>query len=86
MGTVGYALDNAMAESFFAGLQTESLDRGRWPTRRILAMAIFSYIETFYNRKRRHSAPGYRSPDEYERLMANTDLRQSEDQQKAVTT
>jgi len=86
MGTVGDALDNAMAESFFATLQTELLDRGRWPTRQILASAIFSYIETFYNRKRRHSALGYRSPDEYERLMANTDLQQSEDQQKAVAT
>jgi len=86
MGTVGDALDNAMAESFFATLQTELLDRGRWPTRQILATAIFSYIETFYNRKRRHSALGYRSPDEYERLMANTDRQQSEDQQKAVAT
>jgi len=86
MGTVGDALDNAMAESFFATLQTELLDRGRWPTRRILATAIFSYIETFYNRKRRHSALGYRSPDEYEKLMANTDLQQSAGQQEAVAT
>ncbi len=49
MGTVGDALDNAMAESFFATLQVELLDRRRWDTRRQLAQAIFEYIEAFYN-------------------------------------
>jgi len=73
MGTVGDALDNAMAESFFATLQTELLDRGRWPTRQTLTTGIFRYIQTFYNRKRRHSALGYLSPEEYERMMANSD-------------
>lgn len=43
MGTVGDAYDNAVAESFFAILQTELLDRGRWPTRQALATEIFSY-------------------------------------------
>ena len=73
MGTVGDALDNAMAESFFATLQTELLDRGRWPTRQTLMTEIFTYIQAFYNRKRRHSALGYLSPEEYERMMANSD-------------
>jgi len=86
MGTVGDALDNAMAESFFATLQSELLDRGRWPSRKTLATAIFSYIETFYNRKRRHSALGYRSPDEYERMMANSDLQKRPEVQEAVAT
>lgn len=86
MGTVGDALDNAMAESFFASLQTELLDRVRWPTRRSLGTAIFSYIETFYNRKRRHSALGYRSPDEYERMMANSGLLKRAEGQEAVAT
>jgi len=86
MGTVGDALDNAMAESFFASLQTELFDRGRWPTRKILASAIFSYIETFYNRKRRHSALGYRSPDEYERLTANSDPQDKTGELGAVAT
>jgi transposase InsO family protein len=72
MGTVGDALDNAPAESFYATLQTELLNRGRWPTRRSLTTAIFSFIEGFYNRKRRHSALGYLSPDEYERKMAGS--------------
>ena len=66
MGTVGDALDNAVAESFFATLQTELLDRRQWPTRRSLRSAIFAYIEAFYNRWRRHSTLGYDSPAEFE--------------------
>jgi len=66
MGTVGDALDNAVAESFYATLQTELLDRHTWPTRQALASAIFEYIEVFYNRRRRHSSLGYLSPMEYE--------------------
>jgi len=62
MGTVGDALDNAVAESFFATLQTELLDWTQWPSRQTLATEIFSYIEGFYDRKRRHSAPGSLSP------------------------
>lgn len=65
MGTVGDALDNAMAESFFATLQVELLDRRRWDTRHQLAQAIFEYIEAFYNPERRHSALNYQSPVNY---------------------
>jgi putative transposase len=68
MGTVGDCFDNAMAESFFATLQTELLDRHYWATRRQLAAAVFDYIETFYNRRRRHSAVDYQSPVDYERI------------------
>ena len=67
MGAVGSALDNAMAESFFASLQTELLDRHTWPTRSVLKAAIFDYIEVFYNRTRRHSSLDYLSPLEFER-------------------
>jgi transposase InsO family protein len=67
MGTVGDALDNALAESFYASLQVELLDRRRWQTRDELKLAIFEYIEAFYNRSRRHSALGYQSPEEFER-------------------
>src|SRR5258706_339101 len=59
MGTVGDALDNAVAESFFASLQCELLDRHHWPTRAGLARAMFAYIEAFYNPTRRHSTLGY---------------------------
>jgi putative transposase len=65
MGTVGDALDNAVAESFFASLQTELLDRHRWTTRRQLAQAIFEWIEVFYNQQRRHSTLDMHSPLNY---------------------
>ena len=66
MGTVGDALDNAVAESFFASLQCELLDRHHWPTRAGLARAIFQWMEGFYNPARRHSTLGYLSPVDYE--------------------
>ena len=66
MGTVGDALDNAVAESFFATLECELLDRYPWPTRAGLRTAIFDFIEVFYNRQRRHSTIGYQPPVSYE--------------------
>jgi putative transposase len=66
MGTVGDALDNAVAESFFASLQCELLDRHQWDTRAELARAMFHYVEAFYNPTRRHSTLGYLSPIEFE--------------------
>ena len=72
MGTVGDALDNAVAESFFATLQTELLDRQSWPTRLELRSSIFEFIEVFYNRQRRHSTLNYLSPAEYERRWQAT--------------
>ena len=52
MGRSGTPADNAVAESFFATLQTELLDRYDWPTRDGLRTAIFEFIEVFYNRPR----------------------------------
>ena len=71
MGTVGDALDNAAAESFYATLQTELFDRYRWPTRSKLRSAIFEYIEAFYNRKRLHSSLEYLTPVEFEESWFN---------------
>lgn len=72
-GTVGDGgLDNAMMESFWSSMQIELLNRRRWKTRVELANAIFEYIEIFHNRRRRHSALGYRTPIEYE-LLSETD-------------
>jgi putative transposase len=68
MGTAGDCFDNAMAESFFATLQTELLDRHYWSTRRQLQTAIFDFIEAFYNPSRRHSSLGYLSPVTYEKM------------------
>jgi transposase InsO family protein len=68
MGTIGDAYDNAVIESFWARMQTELLDRQRWKTRIELANAIFEYLEIFHNRQRRHSALGWRTPVEFEKL------------------
>ena len=68
MGSVGDALDNAVAESFFASMQTELLDRRRiWDSRTHLANAMFEWIEVFYNRQRRHSTLDYKTPVDYDR-------------------
>lgn len=70
-GTIGDAYDNALAESFFATLECELLDRHRFPTQAEARLASFRYIEGWYNPHRRHSALGQRSPVNYERLMSN---------------
>ena len=67
MGSTGDAYDNALAESFFASLETELLDRTTFRTRADARLAVFDYIEAFYNPQRRHSALGYLSPAEFER-------------------
>ncbi len=67
MGRVGSALDNAMAESFVSTLKCELVHRERFETREAARVAIFEYIEGFYNRTRRHSSLGYESPADYEK-------------------
>src|ERR671922_1740882 len=67
MGSVGDAYDNAMAESFFATLECELLDRHQFRTHTQARMAVFAFIEGFYNPRRRHSALGQLSPANYER-------------------
>jgi putative transposase len=67
MGSVGDAYDNAMAESFFATLERELLSRRRFKSQAEAKMAVFEWIEGWYNPHRRHSALGYRSPVNYER-------------------
>jgi putative transposase len=67
MGSVGDCFDNAMCESFFATLECELLDRRRFRTQVEARMAVFDFIEGFYNPSRRHSALGYDSPAQFER-------------------
>ena len=67
MGTVGDAYDNAMAESFFATLECELIDRRGWQTKTEARLALFTYIEGWYNPRRRHSALGQISPAKFER-------------------
>jgi transposase InsO family protein len=68
MSRKGDCWDNAVVESFFATLKREALYPQRLQTRQQARSVIFDYIETFYNRKRRHSALGYLSPEAYEKL------------------
>ena len=62
----GQCWDNAVAESWFATLKDELIDRHTWPTRAQARQAMFEFIEGFYNRRRLHSSLGYLSPTEYE--------------------
>ena len=73
MGTIGDCYDNSMMESFWSGMQLELLDTRRWDTRADLARAMFSWIEGWYNPRRRHSALGYRSPADYDKLTPSAD-------------
>lgn len=67
MGSVGDAFDNALCESFFATLECELIDRRKFQTQVEARMAIFEFIEGWYNPHRRHSSLGYQSPNEFER-------------------
>jgi putative transposase len=67
MGSAGDCFDNALCESFFATLECELLDRRRFRTQAEAKMAIFEFIEGWYNPHRRHSALDYESPINYER-------------------
>lgn len=72
MGSVGDAYDNAMAESFFASLECELIDRRSFQTKTEARMALFTYIEGWYNPRRRHSALGRVSPINFERSHPHT--------------
>lgn len=66
MGSAGDCFDNAMCESFFATLECELLDREQFATHAEARIALFRYIEGWYNPRRRHSALDYLSPVAYE--------------------
>ena len=66
MGSRGDAYDDAVAETFFATLKKELVNRRTWPDRLELQSAVFEYIEAFYNRRRRHTKLGMLSPIDYE--------------------
>lgn len=67
MGSVGDCYANALCESFFATLECELLDRRAFASRAEARLAVFEFIEGWYNPHRRHSALGYTSPVDYER-------------------
>jgi putative transposase len=70
VGRTGICYDNAVAESFFATLKKELIHVHPWPDIDILRLAVFEYIESYYNRRRRHSTIGYDTPIEYENKYA----------------
>ena len=69
MGRRGDAYDNAACESV-STIKNELIKRRSWTSRDQARLAVFSYIETFYNPRRRHSALGYRSPVAFEQALA----------------
>ena len=72
MSRKGHCYDNAYMESFFGTLKTELVYGERYRSRMEARLSIFEYVEMFYNRKRRHSALGYRSPEAFEKLLSES--------------
>ena len=72
MSRSGHCYDNVYVESFFGTLKTELVHGERYRSRLGARLSIFEYVEVFYNRQRSHSALGYRSPEEYEKLLNET--------------
>jgi putative transposase len=72
MGSVGDCYDNALCESFFATLECELLDRNIFHTPTEARLAVFEFIEGWYNPHRRHSALDYLSPNRYEAVQLHT--------------
>ena len=72
MGSVGDAYDNAMAESFFASLECELVNRRSWKSQTEARHAVFTWIEGWYNPHRLHSALGYLAPNEFEQINAQS--------------
>jgi len=78
MGSVGDAYDNALCESFFATLECELLDRTTFKAQAEARLAVFDFIEGFYNPQRRHSSIDYLSPMDYERRYYSTPRNESD--------
>ena len=86
MGSVGDAYDNAMAESFFASLECELIDRRSFQSYTEARIALFTWIEGWYNPRRRHSALTYLSPINYERSHAARSEQQPPRPETGLTT
>jgi len=69
MSGVGNCYDNAVAESFFHTLKTELVHHEKYKSRIDARSSLFEYIEIYYNRERKHSSLGYKSPEQFEKLM-----------------
>ena len=78
MGSVGDCYDNALCESFFATLECELLDRVSLRTPADARLAVFDFIEGWYNTQRRHSSLAYESPMNFEQLAAQAPVEGDE--------
>jgi len=85
MGSVGDCFDNAMAESFFATLECELIDRSIFRTREEARLEVFDFIEGFYNTNRIHSSIGYVSPIAFERRARLAGEENSVSQNRGVS-
>ena len=74
MSRKGNCWDNAVAESFFKTMKTEMIYHQKFQTKAAAKLAVFEYIEVWYNRQRRHSALGYLTPCQYENLLVNNKI------------
>jgi putative transposase len=72
MSRSGNCYDNAYMESFFSTLKRELIHGERYRTREEARLSIFEYVEVFYKRIRRHSALGYKSPEQHEKILTET--------------
>jgi putative transposase len=79
MGSVGDCYDNLLAESFFATLETELIDRCDWASPAEARAAVFEYIEVFYNRVRRHSSLGNSVPSSSRSAIVQVRPRRPDD-------
>ena len=77
MGSVGDCFDNAMCESFFASLECELIDRSTFRSRREARIAVFQWIEAWYNPLRRHSGIDRMSPVNFERRYLFSPIAES---------
>lgn len=74
MSRKGNCWDNAVAESFFKTMKTEMIYHRKFNTREEAKLAIFNYIEIWYNRQRTHSTLGYLTPCQYEKVLLDKEL------------
>lgn len=74
MSRKGNCWDNAVAESFFKTMKTEMVCHQEFQRKAEARLAVFEYIEVWYNRQRRHSALGYLTPCQYEDLLVNNKM------------
>jgi hypothetical protein len=84
IGRRGDAYDNAACESVISTIKNELIKRRSWTSRDQARLAVFSYIEAFYNPRRRHSALGYRSPVEYENMTQEAPANAAAAQRQGV--